>query len=95
MKVIFAVYFAIVPLTAFAQVEAGTFVVLESSQTEIVVAADSRAIGWVKTDKSCKIRAFGNELIFAASCGGSVCLDRFFGFLSGKIVLVVVVAVGM
>jgi hypothetical protein len=28
-------------------------------------------------------------------CGGSVCLDRFFGFLSGKIVLVVVVAVGM
>ena len=29
-------------------------------------------------------------------CGGSVCLDGFFGFLSGKIVqLVVVVAVGM
>ena len=29
-------------------------------------------------------------------CGGSVCSDRFFGLLSGKIVqLVVVVAVGM
>jgi hypothetical protein len=31
-----------------------------------------------------------------AQCGGSVCSDRFFGLLSGKIVqLVVVVAVGM
>jgi hypothetical protein len=30
------------------------------------------------------------------NCGGSVCSDRFFGLLSGKIVqLVVVVAVGM
>ena len=34
--------------------------------------------------------------IAAARCGGSVCSDRFFGLLSGKIVqLVVVVAVGM
>jgi hypothetical protein len=32
----------------------------------------------------------------AKECGGSVCSDRFFGLLSGKIVqLVVVVAVGM
>ena len=32
----------------------------------------------------------------AGLCGGSVCSDRFFGLLSGKIVqLVVVVAVGM
>jgi hypothetical protein len=36
----------------------------------------------------------GNEI--SAVCGGSVCSDRFFGLLSGKIVqLVVVVAVGM
>ena len=34
--------------------------------------------------------------ISRAHCGGSVCSDRFFGLLSGKIVqLVVVVAVGM
>jgi hypothetical protein len=32
----------------------------------------------------------------SVECGGSVCSDRFFGLLSGKIVqLVVVVAVGM
>jgi len=37
-----------------------------------------------------------NISLISGNCGGSVCSDRFFGLLSGKIVqLVVVVAVGM
>jgi hypothetical protein len=42
------------------------------------------------------VRTFLLYLLNERKCGGSVCSDRFFGLLSGKIVqLVVVVAVGM
>src|SRR5271167_886932 len=68
MKMVFAVFLASIPLTAFAQIESGTFVTLESSQNEIVVAADSRSIiDGKELDDSCKIRALGNELIFSTA----------------------------
>jgi len=38
------IFLAFVSLRAFAQIEAGTFISVNSSQNEIVVAADNRAI---------------------------------------------------
>jgi hypothetical protein len=68
MKIALVAILAAMPLKAFAQVEAGTFIALSSSQNEIVVAADSRAYsGRVESDDSCKIRAFGGKLIFAVA----------------------------
>jgi hypothetical protein len=60
----------LVPLIAGAQLETGigTLVILESTQDEIVVAADSRMhVQQRELDDRCKITALGNELIFAAS----------------------------
>jgi hypothetical protein len=46
----------------------GTIIVINSSQKEIVFAADSRtAFSDSYSDKKCKIRAFGNKILFAAS----------------------------
>jgi hypothetical protein len=61
-----------ISLKASTQVETGTgtLVILDSSQDEIVVAADSRmhvASTHQKFDNRCKVTALGNELIFAAS----------------------------
>jgi hypothetical protein len=77
MKAIFAVFLMILPLEAFSQVESGTFVALESSKNEIVVAADSRSIvDGTELDSYCKIRALGNQLIFsAAGIGGEIHKD--------------------
>ena len=48
--------------------ESGTLIVLNTSQDEIVVAADSRSYSVVaQFDNRCKITALGNQLIFAAS----------------------------
>ena len=60
---------ASVPLPALSQaVESGSFVVFNSSKNEIAVAADSRVYGLRRySDDSCKIRAFGPNLIFAAA----------------------------
>ncbi|MGO9270797.1 MAG: hypothetical protein ACLQOO_11185 [Terriglobia bacterium] len=68
-RVVFAgILFLLVSLHAIAQVEAGTLVVLNSSQDEIAVAADSRTHNATTyIDNRCKISALGNELIFAAS----------------------------
>src|ERR1035441_2405667 len=41
------------------------------------------------------ISALPRSVLEGRPCGGSACLDRYFGFLSGKIVQLVVVAVGM
>ncbi|WP_260735978.1 hypothetical protein [Tunturiibacter lichenicola] len=78
MKTILSLMIFVLALRAGAQVEAGTLIVLDSSLDEIVVAADSRAYStfWQKDD-TCKISAFGNELIFAASgIGGSLSPDK-------------------
>lgn len=57
---------------AIAQIEAdGTIIVINSSQNEIVFAADSRtAFSSSYSDQECKIRAFGNEVLFATSGRG-------------------------
>ena len=48
------------------------------------------------TSATCVQGRFVQCPFITMDCGGSACLDRYFGFLSGKIVqLVVVVAVGM
>lgn len=53
---------------AIAQSISGTIVVLNSSQDEIVVAADSRSVNRVTyLDNECKIAALGNKLVFSAS----------------------------
>lgn len=58
----------LVSLHAIAQIESGTIIVLNSSQNEIAVAADSRSHNATTyVDNRCKISALGNELIFAAS----------------------------
>jgi hypothetical protein len=62
----------LVPLIASAQIKTGTgtLVILNSSQEEIVVAADSRmhmASAHRDFDDRCKITAFGDELIVAAA----------------------------
>jgi hypothetical protein len=75
MKAVAAFCLVCMPsLTALAQVKAGTFIALRSSNDEIVVAGDSRnIIGGKEFDDSCKVRAFGGELIFAvAGIGGAI-----------------------
>lgn len=68
MKIAIALILACAAPQICAQVETGTFVVIRSSQKEIVVAADSRAIvGGAIDDNSCKISALGDNLIFAAA----------------------------
>jgi hypothetical protein len=63
-----AVFLAVLPLTALAQIEFGTLILLDSSPDEIVVAADSRAYSAsTQFDNRCKITALGNQVIFAAS----------------------------
>jgi hypothetical protein len=68
MKLFFHCVFFLASLTAAAQKESGTLIVLNASQNEIVVAADSRSLSEVaQFDNRCKITALGNQLIFAAS----------------------------
>jgi hypothetical protein len=56
-------------LNAFGQIWAdGTIIVINTSQKEIVFAGDSRtAFSDSYSDKECKIHAFGNKVLFAAS----------------------------
>ena len=63
-----AILFSGFVLNAAARTEFGTIVVLNSSQNEVVVAADSRStVGARHFDDRCKITALGNSLLFAAS----------------------------
>jgi len=65
---LFALFFLFASLNAIAQTQSGTLIVLNASQDEIVVAADSRSYSAVaQFDDRCKITALGNQLIFAAS----------------------------
>jgi len=59
----------ILRLNAVGQIEShGTIVVINSSQNEIVFAADGRsAKASSYSDDDCKISAFGNKVVFAAS----------------------------
>ena len=74
MKIASVLFLVLIPLATFAQVKSGTFIVLHSSKDEIAVASDSRDIIEGKEfDDGCKVRAFGNDLIFAAAgIGGSI-----------------------
>ena len=68
MKFILMLLFAGTSLNAFAQMEAGTFIAVNSSQDEIVIAGDSRSTDhFSKFDDRCKVTALGNRLVFAAS----------------------------
>jgi hypothetical protein len=68
MKFIFVLIFSGTWLNAFGQIEAGTFIALNSSQDEIVIAGDSRSTDRSsKFDDRCKITALGHHLVFAAS----------------------------
>jgi hypothetical protein len=58
----------IIALNAAAQVESGTLIVLNASQDEIAVAADSRSYSAAgQFDDRCKITTLGDKFIFAAS----------------------------
>lgn len=68
MKLIWRFVFLFVSLNAAAQIESGTLIVLNASQDEIAVAADSFAYSAVaQFNDRCKITALGNQIIFAAS----------------------------
>jgi hypothetical protein len=55
-------------LSASAQPESGSLIILNSSNDEIAVAADSRSISAAgQFDNRCKITTLGNRIIFAAS----------------------------
>jgi hypothetical protein len=56
-------------LNAVGQMETdGTIIIFNASEKEIVIAADSRGSGTHSyTDDKCKISAFGDKLVFAAS----------------------------
>jgi hypothetical protein len=62
-------FFGLIRLNAAGQEKAdGTIIVINSANNEIVFAADTRtAFGDSYTDDSCKIRAFGDKVLFAAS----------------------------
>ena len=68
MKFMFLFLFAGTSLNASAQIEAGTFIAVNSSRNEIVIAGDSRSTDhFSKFDDRCKVTALGNRLVFAAS----------------------------
>lgn len=69
MKSFFALISFICFLSAIAQAQSdGTIIYARWSQNKIVIAADSRQAGSSSySDTGCKISAFGNKLIFAAS----------------------------
>jgi hypothetical protein len=59
----------IVRLNAVGQVESdGTIIIVNANHEEVVIASDSRVSGpHSYSDKDCKISAFGDKVIFAAS----------------------------
>jgi hypothetical protein len=68
MKLLFQSLVFVFSLNAVAQTESGSLIIVNASQDEIVVAADSRSYSAVaEFDDRCKITALDNQLIFAAS----------------------------
>jgi hypothetical protein len=68
MKLLFQSVLLVLSLNAVAQTESGTLIVLNASQDEIAVAADSVGYSAVaRLNDRCKITALGDQLIFAAS----------------------------
>jgi hypothetical protein len=62
---------ALLPFSAFAQVQHGTVIVVNFTKDKVIIAADSRAINSdtrrPPDDCRCKISAFGRKIVFTTS----------------------------